>query len=364
MRFNTRRKFLQGIGAAATGAVAGCSSNRSNTDNGGADGNGKNNGSGDADGSDSSQNFSTEIAVSTWPAAPFGLTIRVAQEQGFFQNHNVSIEDIVSFGSGGDSVRGVTTGGLGIGMTAFNAAINAYDAGAPVQIVGNNTARSIIDWVVSPDSEIGGIQDTAGATIAVGNSGSGSEALIYLMYDQVEGVSLDDIEIMNTGGMTDSQTILEEGEADVAYSSPPLTQMQVESGNLRKAWSTNDYIEQFTENIFIAGSTVLEDNPELIEGLLASAIEAHEFIKSNPSDAAVIWANDADFYNEEQAQTAVDYFLNELGEDYFDIRLQEEVVKAPAQALQIMGEREEKPPWEDIINQSALPEDKQMDWVK
>src|SRR5258707_10219111 len=75
-----------------------------------------------------------QITVSGYPTALYGLPYEVGIDKGIFKQNRIVVDKIVPASGGGTSVRAMTAGKLAFGEVATGAALQAYNAGAPVVI--------------------------------------------------------------------------------------------------------------------------------------------------------------------------------------------------------------------------------------
>src|SRR3972149_10031679 len=92
-------------------------------------------------------NFKLKAAVSQLYSSPDMLSLHVGLKLGYYEGEGIEIEPIEMAG-GGDTVRGVTTGGMPMALSGLIAPIIAFEKGEPVKVVGGNLAVTSICWIV------------------------------------------------------------------------------------------------------------------------------------------------------------------------------------------------------------------------
>lgn len=93
------------------------------------------------------------LSVSHYPTLLYSVPWAVAIEQGYFEARGIQLEEIVGSSGGGTTVRNVVTDGLPLGAVATPAAINAFNEGSSLKILGGaigNTAD--VSFVTLPPS--------------------------------------------------------------------------------------------------------------------------------------------------------------------------------------------------------------------
>lgn len=235
-----RRKFLKRTGGTvALTALAGCSSNGGDGSSGGDSDGGNDDGDsgspegegGSSSGSDGGSVFTTEATVTHWPILMYAPPYAVAQENGYFEEEGISIENFVGSSGGGTTVRNVVTGGLAFGEVATPAAVNACYAGAPLKIIaGATNTPGTINWVSPSDSDITSITDLEGKTVGYTSAGSVTQNTSALAAKRADGVDHESITFRAMGGLSEGLTALSEGSIAAAANLDPIFSKQQQSG--------------------------------------------------------------------------------------------------------------------------------------
>ncbi|TYT62621.1 ABC transporter substrate-binding protein [Natrialba swarupiae] len=357
---SNRRSFMKASGTAGVAlsiGVTGClgEEDTPTPDSDDDDGNGTSaNGNGGNGGTDS-----LSVGFSHYPVIPHGLPLTVGMEEGFFEDNGVSVDDIVSTDGGGGGVRTITTGDIEVGMSPPNATAQAFNQGAPLHIVGMATAVPDIDYQTRVDSDIEEIQDVE--TIAVTDPASSGEANAVLSIEAADGISLDDIEFLYTGGLGEVMSAVREGIADVGLNTNPTSTEMLRNEETRRVWHTRDYVEEYTEDILSMGNIILDQEPELARGFLQGWIDSSEWIHDNVDEAGRLWAAEADF-DEELAIAGLE---DTQPEAFFQIGMSEEFADNLERVLQFDGtlEEDEELEREELFRDEYLPEEYQSDWL-
>lgn len=359
----SRRSVLRYVGGAAgvgIAGLAGCtgggeSDQTSPTTNGGATGKATTQSGGNAQ-----QLKTTKLAAAHYPLITESMQTLAAIQKGYFKEYGVQIEDVTSFSGGGTTVRGVVTGGLAAGKGALMAAVKAYIAGAPLRLVGLMNTSSLIDFQVLPDSEIESIQDAKGKTIALSNPGGSSEAVALNSIHKADGITLDDVSFEYAGGLGEAITALKEGVVDVTFNVVPKSTALLAKGETRRVWNGRDYAPNTTQHVMFMGSRLLDESPQIAEGVIRGHVDGMKFVRENPEAAAEMWAEAADLPAKITKKAMDDIRPDET----FHIELREDVLTSTAEAMKLQGIIDEQPPWKKLVDQRYLPENKQVDWVR
>lgn len=361
MRKLNRRNFIVRSGAgvtAMTTGLAGCA--------GGGDGGEGGNGGGGSTTTSGSGNtpmpeqYTSKMAAAHYPVLLASTSTIVAEEQGFFDEYNITNDEVTSFSGGGSTVRGVVTGGLTAGKGALMAVAKAYRAGAPAHLVGMMLSGSTIGFYSLPDSDIESIQDLkGGGKVGLSNPGGSSEAVALKSVDNADGITLDDVEFVHTGGLGEAITSLNEENVDVIFLPAPVSQQMKQEGNVREIWHARDLAPNVTEHVMFMGQRTIEEQRPLAEGIVRAHSDAMDYIQKNPEESARMWANASD----QPEDLAIAAMQEETPQELWNPELTGDLIKGTGEAMILQGLIDEQPAWEDIIRQDLLPEDKRVDWV-
>jgi ABC-type nitrate/sulfonate/bicarbonate transport system substrate-binding protein len=283
----------------------------------------------------------------------------MARDQETFADHNLEVEDVVSFGGAGDVVRGISTGGLDVGLGGLAAPVNAYIQGAPINILGISLGVNPIEFFARADSGIESIQDAAGAQIAVSGEGDSPEAAAIQSIRRADGVSIDDVEFVYAGGLGECLTTVRQGGADLTWIIPPLSLIQLDEGDLKRVWRVREYAEWIPPQVITAGTTTIEERPDVLGRIVSALMDGAEYARNNLEETASVWAAAAEWPEPLALQTLQNLDL----ERHWDPTPRQQYFTNTGETMIEQGLVDEQPPWQDIINQTPLPANKQADWL-
>lgn len=303
--------------------------------------------------------MTSELAITFYPTAASLIAFVVAIEKGLLEEEGLIVEDVVSFSGGGDTARGITTGGIGLGGSSVNALIAAYMSGAAIQMIGLYMSSPTMDFLTLPNSDVEDIRDLDGRSVAIGQAASTDEAALLASLEQADGISIDDVDIVEAGGLGEAETQLREGEVDVAFSLPPRSTMLVEENEVRSVFKAREYASNLCEYTLGASTDALNENPKMVNAYVRGMINAYEYVAENPEESAETWAELAEIPEEIAEKSIQDI----APEETLEIRLEEEPLKSTAEMAIRQGIIDEQPPWDEILNQESIPEEHQVDWL-
>lgn len=338
----SRRRVLGTAGAIAGGSMAGCVDDLV----------------GGATGGDT---FSAEVTVTHWPLLMYNPPYQAAIENGYFEEEGIEIEGIAGSEGGGTTVRNVVTGGLPFGEVATPGAVNGYYAGSDITIVaGSVNTPGTINWVAPQGSEIESMEDLEGRTIGYTSAGSVTENTAALSVERSDELDIDDVEFQGMGGVSEGLTGLEEGAVDVAANMDPIfSSQQAEEEQWQVVFRAADYIPEFLQTVIIVGPETIENDPDAIEGYIRARNQGVEFVRENPQEAAEIYAS----YNEGFETEVMEMALENADVDSYyatgEFTVEGlELIEEGMQNIELIDHDVE---WSEIIDQSYLEEDKQID---
>lgn len=317
-----RRTFLRAVGVGAgsavvLGAAAACG------DDGGSQG---------GTGADGQVDFSGEIAVAHLQAIAAGAPFLVADELGYFKEEGLTL-DMISFPGGTDTIRGISSG-IPFGMPATLPGLIAYQAGQDdLRLVSGAVNVALVNFLVPADSDIQSIDDLRGKRIAVSQPGSITTYFANRIATEQGLVPGEDVEILNVGGPPDAWTATQQGLADVAWSSPPVSNRLVNDGEARVLFETSEYVENWVDNTYWTTQEFIDESPDVIQAILRAMQKSFTTIQEDLDSAAPAYAARAEL-DEAVARSALEQLGPALSLE-FDMPGIEENVRAGAELDQL-----------------------------
>lgn len=358
-RKTSRRSVLASVGSACAAALAGCSGSGDTPTETGDDGTEPTGTEAPTTATPTPATTSLSLAVSVYPTAAGSARLLTARDQDTFADYNLGIKEIVSFGGAGDVVRGISTGGLDMGLGGLAAPVNAYLQGAPINILGISLGVNPIEFFARPDSEMESIQDAAGKTIAVTGKGDSPEAAAIQSVRKADGISVGDIEFVYVGGLKECLTAVKEGGADLTWIIPPLTFIQLDKGAFKRVWRVREFAQWIPTQVITAGTTTIKERPDELRRAIMALNDGAEYAQNNVEEAAAVWAEAADWPKPLAVKTLKSLDLKRL----WDVTPDEKYFTNTGETMIEQGVIDEQPPWQEIINQGPLPEGKRADWL-
>lgn len=314
-------------------------------------------GQGSGEGGGQEEMTQIEIAVTHYPVVLHAVPYEVAQEQGFFKEEAIEVKRILPGEGGGTTVRNVLAGDLAFGDVSAAAAIQSYLSGAPVQIV-SGTVNSVADfyYATRKDAPYNDPEDLIGKKWAFTNPGSITQTALLVVLEEL-GIEPDSVELVAAGGLGEGLTLLKEGGVDAAPLLEPT--YSAEKDQWKTLFHFSDYVSQYQGTALIASPQLVEEDPELVKGFIRAYQKSIDWIYENPEETGKIFAKYAEI-EEEPATAAVGMAVDN---EFWDTALEPEAVNNAVKGMRLAGvlEEGEEINWDELLNQSALPEDKRTD---
>lgn len=297
---------------------------------------------------DASADEPVTIGVSVSNATePYVIPWLVAQDQGFFEERRVIVDEIVPSKGGSTTVRNMLSGDLPIAEAGFTAVIESQEAGAPVTVVGGAT-RSVYGldfYALASNTAVREIGDVR--TWAYTSPQSVTQALTFMLPDAA-GVG-GDVERVESGGVGEGIALLESGDVDVAVVPPSVVAKNPEA--FHQVVSSADYLQSFQQSVITTTPEYAESHPGVVEAITAGYGEAVEWIEANPEGAGQLYAE----YSDVDPGIATQVVEAALSHDNWSIGFDAAAIQTAAEAMKVAG-FEGEIAYCDLFDPAFLPE--------
>lgn len=305
--------------------------------------------------------LSFSVRAETIVASHYGFLfntapIAVAIERGEFKKRGVDITEVISSAGGGTTMRNQIASGAGYGVVGTAAALAAFREGHDIKIVSANV-MSIADlfWVAMPGKGINSIQDLKGKKISYTKPRSTSQTLLKMAV-AAAGMTEDDVELVSLGKVGAGLAALERGDVDAALILEPI--MSSRKGKYVVAFDLKN-LPNMTQTVGVTTAEFAKKNPEKLRAIIAARRAAVDYLYAEPVEAAKLVAKAyGEKVSEEVAIAAVKNMvaINYWGRGKFDMP----ALEAMLDGLRSQGSWEGPINWNDIIDQSFLPDDQKI----
>ncbi|HWS44077.1 MAG TPA: ABC transporter substrate-binding protein [Pseudoflavonifractor sp.] len=206
----------------------------------------------------------------------------IAYEKGFFAEEGIDVELITAdFEAKKVGLANGTIATINGDFQYFP----SIEAGVEMTVV-EGLHQGCIKLNVLPDSDIQGVKDLVGATIAVDEIG-GTPYQVALLWLAQNGISADQVTFLPFNDGSLELEALYKGDVDVAALWDPLATTSVEEGRVRTILDISKD-EPFAGHyccFLYASNKVLKEDPALIAAELRAYHKAQNWIYENPEEA-------------------------------------------------------------------------------
>jgi NitT/TauT family transport system substrate-binding protein len=273
----------------------------------------------------------------------------IPDKLGFYAEEGIKIQR-VDFAGGGETVRGLIDGRMGIGGTSFTAVVQAFQRDFKVKILGSGFATGVIDWLVRSDSPVTGLKDIKGRKLGYTRPGSNThyQALVAV---SAAGLKPEDVQLVSVGDLAAAWTALKTGIVDVSPSGEALTTLRLESKEARVVWRSPDIIPHWMEQALITTESFAREEPDLLRAFMRAHLKGLDYIRDNTAEAGRIWARMVNFRDVELAARAITNWPKSA----WTAKMSVEALREIEKSMRVMQQAEKPVDWKGLIDQSFLP---------
>ena len=296
----------------------------------------------------------TKVVVTHHPTLLYAVPWIVGMEKGIFERAGVKITEVISGSGGGNTLRNMLTGRVAVGEIAANAAIDGWEAGAPVVVVGG-AVQTMGEFAVvtRPDVAATGLADVDGLKWGFTNPGSVTEGIIHFATTRVKGLSPGAVKPVATGGIGEGITFLFEKTIDVMSVPDPLYAQKKDQFKL--LGRGDDIVRWYQQSFLVTSSQMLREEPELVEAILAGYRQSVDEVEAHPDQAADLYAKAAEF-EPEVARAAV---AAAVAREHWGLGLKREALETAGTSIALTpgGPFPGGVPWSEIVDPRFLRQD-------
>jgi len=295
-----------------------------------------------------------DLTVTHWGVLMYGVPFAVAWDQGYFAEEGIEVDGFITSQGGGTTLRNALASEVPYGETALAAVAAAAQEGLELTIVhaGVRTVGDLL-WATRSDAEeINSIEDLEGRPVGYTSPRSVSQSVLYMSMDAA-GIATDDYDPRSLGGVGSGLTALDEGVVDAALVLEPVwTRLQ---DNYKAVFFAGDLLPPMTQTVGVVRTDYLEENPDIIRGIIKARSRGVDFIYEDPQAAGEILARVYEM-DEEIAVAAVEKVaeINYWSRGDFEMDAMDNMLDG----LRLVGAIDEGPfEWDELIDESYLPDD-------
>ena len=211
----------------------------------------------------------------------------VADEQGFFEQEGIVIDDILKGTSSGDTLRLVGSGQGDFGMADLPTLVVARSQGIPVQALAAVNQTSPLAMCTVADRHV--IEEPADLEgLRVGVHSSGSTYVFYQALLAANGVDPSSLTELTVQPPYEQYLLQEQVDTVPCYVDAEITILEEHAGgpgSLSVLMGSDWGYDAYGTGVF-ASDEMIENNPELVQRFMNAYVKALEFVAENPDVAA------------------------------------------------------------------------------
>lgn len=292
-----------------------------------------------------------DLVVTQYKVSMCSVPYLLAMYDKDFQKAGLNIDGIITAGGGGSVLRNVFASPLPYGEVAVSAVLAAKRQGLDVVIV-NSGIRSggEASLVARRDSGIKTLKDLVGKKVAITTARSLSEVTLLMALER-EGISPDSVTRVSAGGYGQGLTMLDQNAVAAASLLIPLS--IINKDKYHTVFS-NDLLPPYMGTVGVTTRAFASANPDVIRKIIAVRRAALQRYAADPYKYTDKLAAD---YNldprimKESIETERRFNLVSDG------RIDRGELERIASGLMMVGELKEPVKWDELIDESFLPDD-------
>ncbi|WP_257890415.1 ABC transporter substrate-binding protein [Rhodococcus sp. USK10] len=268
--------------------------------------------------------------VVTAPSELFSVPWLVGQDQGFFENRGVIVDEIVAGRGGSQTVRSQLAGDIPIAEAGLGSVFDSRKAGGEVTVVGGGAQSPFgLDFFkVASNTRVSGIDSIH--KWGYSTAGSTSQAMTYML-PAAAGIPADEVEHVATGGLGEGVALLESGAIDVAVVPPSLA---ASSGDkFERVVSSAEYVKWLQQSVITTTPEYARTNPEVVRAVVAGYADSVAWINENPGKAAELYTE----YNDLPPGSATELLEEAVDAQMWSVGFNPDALTSAAEAFAITG---------------------------
>jgi NitT/TauT family transport system substrate-binding protein len=246
-------------------------------------------------------------ATIPFPSCVVFYPLYVAEDRGYFAEEGLTVTVEAVDGSGA-VLQALLSDRADIGLPSPGPFLQAVNEGADLRSFYTLFQSNVFALVTLAGSEIASLEDLRGTTIGVGTIDGGEVPFVKAMLAEEAGLTDADYELLAVGDGGTAAVALQNGQvAAYAAAFPDVAIMRLQGLELRDLIS--EEFQSFFDSLLVARTSMLEEQPEVIEGVGRAVARATQWGFDNPDQVVDVTSK---FCPEEaQDEELTRAFLNE-----------------------------------------------------
>jgi NitT/TauT family transport system substrate-binding protein len=277
------------------------------------------------------------------------LPTYIAEDNGLFKKHGVSVEYISGSG-GGSTLRLLSTGDVDMAEGGTPAAILAAHTDPNIELIqGWARSASVMVWIADKASGITSPAGLSGKKLGYSKAGSASQ---WLAEESIKRAGVKDVSFVSVGGMGDNWTAVKGKIITAGWAMEPFLSEKIHNDNAVVVLDPSHYIKNYYLEGIAVNKKFAQKNTAAIKGLFSALDEAVQFIKANPEKAAEIGTR---HYKSSKA-VLLSGIQGYLKNDVWDMKIDTAAFNTVMKGMVDSGLIDKPIDMGKLVNQNYLPE--------
>lgn len=249
-------------------------------------------------GSDSAKDDSSTVTIGYFPNLDH-VPAMVAKEKELYEKNlpEGTTVEYVTFADGSDFMTALKTGDIDGGLVGPGPAMNNYTNGADVTMIAGGASGGTV-VMARNGSGIETVEDFAGKTFITPRVGC-THDVQFETFMKEAGITSNRIggEMLHqTGKPAQYEAMFETGKVDVAVAPEPWASVLKQNTGAKVIIEPNEisFGTTLPASVLVTSSKMIEENPEMVQGIVDAHKDANTFITENPDEAKDITINTID----------------------------------------------------------------------
>jgi len=237
---------------------------------------------------------------------PVQFAEKLADMLGIYKKYGITTVEITGFEGDGKALQALVAGQLDLFVGGASTAINSVVTDTPLKIVSMNSV--ILDDFLVCQKDIKTAADVKGKSIAISTFGGTSHGSALIVIKGL-GLTTKDVTITQVGGESTRIAALKGGSVPCALVGSDNAKVMIATGSFNGVFDETTAKIEWGRSGLMARTDFITKNPNTVQVVVASVLEAQQYMWTNTADAT---AKYADFTQKkpDDAKIVMDGFKN------------------------------------------------------
>jgi NitT/TauT family transport system substrate-binding protein len=249
----------------------------------------------------------TKIRIGLSSASePVQYAEKLADTLGIYKKYGITTVEITGFEGDGKALQALVAGQVDMFVGGASTAINSVITDTPMKVVSMNSV--ILDDILVCQKDIKTAADVKGKSIAISTFGGTSHGSALIVIKGL-GLTTNDVTIAQVGGESTRIAALKGGSVPCGLVGSDNAKVMIATGSFNGVFDETTAKLQWGRSGLMARTDFIAKNPNTVLDVVASVLEAQQYMWTNTADATVTYG---DFTQKTpaDAQVAMNGFKN------------------------------------------------------